>query len=279
MLRQNLELPIGYAPYVAQLPIDFQEWASMATNTNTSSWNKTELQTWTGHYVEYHNAVIALLTEQGGLGSNSTGGAAGNTTGGSTSGVIVLSTDALVKQDSDNATGILTGVDPAMMNSFIIFHYSIFTPLNETVFATPLDMSQIWNSTLNSTEDMTVILGSLQTQKVLWETYAFFDLFFGDTGLITRNSSNSTPSPSPGGRRFLQESASSTSESSSNGASASSTSSSSSSEYAYTLDQNLFVFGDIHHRIELYATTLIFDAVKSQSGSSGGGTNTNPGSG
>lgn len=64
---------------------------------------------------------------------------------------------------------------------------------------------------------LTVILDTLQTQNVLWETYAFFDLFFGDTGLIRRNSTEGgaeasatgaamgEAAPTTGGRRFLQE--------------------------------------------------------------------------
>jgi hypothetical protein len=49
-----------------------------------------------------------------------------------------------------------------------------------------LDLSSFLNETNNATNDANALVQSLQTNHILYETYAYFDLFFGETGLLTR---------------------------------------------------------------------------------------------
>lgn len=53
-------------------------------------------------------------------------------------------------------------------------------------FNTVIDLNSVWNSTYDnmSIQD---IYNNLQTNHVLWETFAFHDLFFGWNGIITRH--------------------------------------------------------------------------------------------
>lgn len=79
-----------------------------ATVTNTSLWNQTELEMWVRNYVDYHNSVIVFLTD---LGVSSGGNASSNATEGGAS--------------VNNATGILAGVDEAVLNAFVAFHTDV----------------------------------------------------------------------------------------------------------------------------------------------------------
>jgi hypothetical protein len=116
---------------VGALPIPWDQWLMAATVTNTSMWNQTELETWIRYYVDYHNDVIVFLTD---MGASSGGNASSNSSAGGSS--------------ANNATGILTGVDPAVLNAFVTFHSDLNALTNQTLFLTPLDFNQIWNSTI-----------------------------------------------------------------------------------------------------------------------------------
>lgn len=53
-------------------------------------------------------------------------------------------------------------------------------------FEEEIDITSVWNETLDQMNDIHAIYQQLQTDHVLWETFAFYDLFFGEFGIFQR---------------------------------------------------------------------------------------------
>jgi len=73
-----------------------------------------------------------------------------------------------------------------MLGAFEAFHMDVMAILRHNGVDDRIDFDSIWNATFDAMTDVNQILASLQLNHVLYETYAFRDLFFGDDGIITR---------------------------------------------------------------------------------------------
>lgn len=171
---------------------------------NFTEWTTDELNLWINYYISYHNAVITFVGGEGNSTSEE-GQMANNSTSG---------------ESHNNVDTILEGADTQTRDAFSQFHMAIMEIMPITAFEEMLDNATIWNSTFEGAE-ITTVLNDLQTKHVLYETYAFFELFFGTDGLFTRQgettpeqpqestegegATTETPTTEGSGRRFLQE--------------------------------------------------------------------------
>jgi len=88
----------------------------------------------------------------------------------------------------NNVTSILGGVEQASLEAFAAFHEAVLGNMNVTLFDTILDFNAIsekYAAEANAT-DVNGIIKALQGDHVLYETYSFFDLFFGANGIFSR---------------------------------------------------------------------------------------------
>ena len=86
---------------------------------------------------------------------------------------------------------ILSSMNQTQVMAFLDFNDMICGLMNCTMFATQLNFTDLWNSTWDTTKDLNTILKTLQVKHVLWETYAFFEFFFGEYGILTANQTSS----------------------------------------------------------------------------------------
>ena len=151
--------------------------------------------------------------------------------------------------DTDNnVRTILEGIDMNSVESFAAFHLAVKMLLNHTQFEEELDINMILNETLMQTSDKNELLKALEHNHILYETYAFFELFFGEKGFFMKEEGGEEAQASEGAASsgFLQ--GESTEESASAGPAAES-------------QDSRTIFKDIHDRIAIYACHVILELL------------------
>jgi hypothetical protein len=75
-IEEGLMIPLSYYELTKYIPIPWDTWKNYGSPMNFTEWDANTLRLWIKWYVEYHNAVIAFLSNS--TSSNSTEGQSGS---------------------------------------------------------------------------------------------------------------------------------------------------------------------------------------------------------
>lgn len=148
----------------------------MNTSYNFTEWNMAEVKTWIENYITYHQIVRDAINEEFSTGSSS------------------IEEDQILEEEQnseeeysyDELWSILPDLDETTLRAFFEFQKEIGNLMNETAWNDTLDFNSTWSPMFDQMNDANSILKELQKSHILWETFAFFDLFFGENNIFKR---------------------------------------------------------------------------------------------